>query len=104
MRNNFGTCRRIPPDAPSPHPSPLRGERVPVGRVRGTLHVPRFLRGYIAQLPLMLTLHSENPGKPGRIVVMGAGGFVGQASSRLLKTTGFEVIALTRKEVDLLAV
>jgi len=35
---------------------------------------------------------------------MGAGGFVGQASSRLLKTTGFEVIALTRKEVDLLAV
>ena len=52
----------------------------------------------------MLTLHSENPGKPGRVVVMGAGGFVGQASSRLLKTTGFEVIALTRKEVDLLAV
>jgi nucleoside-diphosphate-sugar epimerase len=35
---------------------------------------------------------------------MGAGGFVGQASSRLLERTGVEVIALTRKEVDLLAV
>jgi len=34
---------------------------------------------------------------------MGAGGFVGQASSRLLKANGVEVIALTRKEVDLLA-
>ncbi len=28
---------------PSPHPSPLRRERVPVGRVRGTWHVPEFL-------------------------------------------------------------
>ena len=51
----------------------------------------------------MLTLHSENAARPGRVVVMGAGGFVGQASSRLLKRTGLEVIALTRKEVDLLA-
>ena len=32
---------------PSPHPSPLGGERVPVGRVRGILHVPKFLRGYV---------------------------------------------------------
>src|SRR6266513_2427138 len=31
-----------------PHPSPLRGERVPVGRVRGILHVPKFLRSYVA--------------------------------------------------------
>src|SRR5438046_5954738 len=27
----------------------LRGESVPVGRVRGILHVPKFLRGYIAE-------------------------------------------------------
>src|SRR5439155_8846728 len=33
---------------PSPHPSPLGGEKVPVGRVRGILPVPRFLPGYIA--------------------------------------------------------
>ncbi len=26
---------------------PLRGERVPVGRVRGILHVPKFLRAYV---------------------------------------------------------
>ena len=31
------------------HPSPLRGERVPVGRVRSTWHVSEFLHGYIAK-------------------------------------------------------
>src|SRR5213596_1747858 len=51
----------------------------------------------------MLTLQNENAGIPARVVVMGAGGFVGQASSRLLEANGVEVIALTRKEVDLLA-
>jgi len=51
----------------------------------------------------MLTLHHTEPTKPRRVVVMGAGGFVGQASSRLLKATGVDVTALTRKEVDLLA-
>lgn len=34
---------------------------------------------------------------------MGAGGFVGQASARLLMANGIEVTALTRNEVDLLA-
>ncbi len=34
---------------------------------------------------------------------MGAGGFVGRASSRLLEATGIAVTRLTRKEVDLLA-
>jgi len=34
---------------------------------------------------------------------MGSGGFVGQASSRLLNSDGVGVTALTRKEVDLLA-
>src|SRR5918996_4276409 len=29
------------------HPSPLRGDRAPVGRVRGAFQVPRFLRAYI---------------------------------------------------------
>src|SRR5262245_48006549 len=51
----------------------------------------------------MLKLHHTEPTKPQRVVVMGAGGFVGRASSRLLETNGIEVTALTRKEVDLLA-
>src|SRR5439155_6888860 len=38
----------------TPHPIPLPrrglgGERVPGGRVRGVLHGPKFLRGYIAR-------------------------------------------------------
>src|SRR5207247_6944379 len=34
---------------PSPHPAPLRGERVPVGRVRRIWHVSKFLHGHIDQ-------------------------------------------------------
>src|SRR5439155_3495067 len=42
---------------PLPLPSPFRGERVPVGRVRGTLHVQNLLRGYVAgQKPDSLSL------------------------------------------------
>jgi len=39
----------------------------------------------------------------GRVVVMGAGGFVGQASSCRLRASGVEVTNLTRGAVDLLA-
>ena len=51
----------------------------------------------------MLTLHSTMPAMSGRVVVMGAGGFVGQASSCRLRASGVEVTNLTRGEVDLLA-
>jgi UDP-glucose 4-epimerase len=51
----------------------------------------------------MLTLNQPKPTPPERIVVMGAGGFVGRASFDKLKTDGANVVGLTRKEVDLLA-
>src|SRR2546426_389210 len=50
----------------------------------------------------MLTLHHPEPTKPGRIVVMRAGGFGGLASARLLAATGVAMRGLTRKKVDLL--
>ena len=50
----------------------------------------------------MLTLRHTEPTKPRPVVIMGAGGFVGKASSRRLKADGVEVTDLTRKEVDLL--
>ena len=50
----------------------------------------------------MLTLDHPEPTKPGHIVVMGAGGFVGRASARLLAATGVAMTGLTRKKVDLL--
>src|SRR5437762_2069966 len=50
----------------------------------------------------MLTLHHHEPTKPGHVVVMGAGGFVGQASARLLAASGVPMTSLTRKKVDLL--
>jgi nucleoside-diphosphate-sugar epimerase len=45
-------------------------------------------------------LHTE-PKKPGRVVVIGAGGFVGGAIARELVRDGVPVLGLTRKEVDL---
>src|SRR2546423_4641187 len=50
----------------------------------------------------MLTLNHTEPTKPRGVVIMGAGGFVGKASSRRLKADGVEATDLTRKEVDLL--
>jgi UDP-glucose 4-epimerase len=46
---------------------------------------------------------NPEPMDPGRVVVMGAGGFVGGAITRRLGTAGIETLALTRREVDLLA-
>jgi UDP-glucose 4-epimerase len=51
----------------------------------------------------MLDLNSSLPVKPQRVVILGAGGFIGQASSRLLRSDGVEVLDITRREVDLLA-
>jgi nucleoside-diphosphate-sugar epimerase len=51
----------------------------------------------------MLTLNVSQPTQPERVVIMGAGGFVGQASLNQLQTDGVNAVALTRKEVDLLA-
>jgi nucleoside-diphosphate-sugar epimerase len=51
----------------------------------------------------MLTLKVSKPTQPERVVIMGAGGFVGHASLNKLRTEGVNPVALTRKEVDLLA-
>ena len=51
----------------------------------------------------MLTLNVAKPTRPERVVIMGAGGFVGRASLHKLQVDGVNAVALTRKEVDLLA-
>ena len=51
----------------------------------------------------MLTLNQLTPTNPEHVVVMGAGGFVGRATCARLAADGADVVALTRKEVDLLA-
>ena len=51
----------------------------------------------------MLTRHQPTPTNTPRVVVMGAGGFVGRATCTRLAADGADVVALTRKEVDLLA-
>ncbi len=51
----------------------------------------------------MLEHLNEIPTAPRRVVVMGAGGFVGSVSAERLRREGVDVLALTRKEVDLLA-
>lgn len=51
----------------------------------------------------MLTLTASTPTRPERVVIMGAGGFVGRASAAALKAEGVHTVALSRKDVDLLA-
>jgi len=51
----------------------------------------------------MLQHLNEIPQPPARVVVIGAGGFVGGALMRRLRAAGVPALALTRKEVDLLA-
>lgn len=46
---------------------------------------------------------NSSPVLPQRVVVIGAGGFVGRAIAARLKQKGAEVLALTRRDVDLLA-
>lgn len=51
----------------------------------------------------MLTHLTESPHPPHRVVVMGAGGFVGGAIAGRCRAVGVDVLALTRRDVDLLA-
>jgi UDP-glucose 4-epimerase len=52
----------------------------------------------------MLTHHFPSPISPGRVVIVGGGGFVGAAAAdRLIARGGVEVISVTRKDVDLLS-
>ena len=51
----------------------------------------------------MITNLHESPRKPARVVVLGAGGFIGGATARRLRSDGIEVVALGRESCDLLA-
>ena len=51
----------------------------------------------------MLEHVNEGPIRPVRVVVMGAGGFVGSAVAGRLKALGVPVVPLTRRDVDLSA-
>jgi nucleoside-diphosphate-sugar epimerase len=51
----------------------------------------------------MLTLTHSKPFSPPHVVIMGAGGFVGRAALKKLQADTNQIVALTRKEVDLLA-
>ena len=50
----------------------------------------------------MLEHKNAIPAKPVRVVIIGAGGFVGGAIARQLAADGVSVLPLTRKELDLL--
>jgi UDP-glucose 4-epimerase len=51
----------------------------------------------------MLTHHNRFPIMPARVVVIGAGGFVGGAVAQRVGAAGIEVLGLRRADVDLLA-
>lgn len=51
----------------------------------------------------MLTHHNTSPTPPKRVVVIGAGGFVGSAIVKELTVAKVHTIALTRQQVDLVA-
>lgn len=51
----------------------------------------------------MLEHLNATPAKPARVVVIGAGGFVGGNIVKRLKSDGVEALALTRRELDLMA-
>ena len=51
----------------------------------------------------MLEHLNPNPLKPSRVVIIGAGGFVGGAIRKELAAKAVNTLALTRKELDLLA-
>ena len=51
----------------------------------------------------MITNVHESPRKPNRVIVLGAGGFIGGAVTRRLRFDGIEVVALGRESCDLLA-
>ena len=51
----------------------------------------------------MITNLHRSPRKPARVIVLGAGGFIGGAIARRLRSEGVEVVALGRESCDLLA-
>ena len=51
----------------------------------------------------MLEHKNSEPTKPNRVVVVGAGGFVGGTIAKALDAAGIAVLPVTRKQVDLLA-
>jgi nucleoside-diphosphate-sugar epimerase len=51
----------------------------------------------------MLEHLNAEPVRPARVVIIGAGGFVGGAIKRKLDSAGIDVLALTRRELDLLS-
>jgi nucleoside-diphosphate-sugar epimerase len=51
----------------------------------------------------MLNHHYQTPTNSGRVVIVGAGGFVGVATMEKLIACGIEVIGITRRDVDLLS-
>jgi UDP-glucose 4-epimerase len=51
----------------------------------------------------MLKHHFQSPISPSRVVIVGAGGFVGAAAADRLIARGVEVIAITRQDIDLLS-
>ncbi len=51
----------------------------------------------------MITNLHESPCKPARVVVLGAGGFIGGATACRLRSEGIEVLAVGRGSCDLLA-
>lgn len=50
----------------------------------------------------MLQHLNATPVKPQRVVIVGAGGFVGSTTAQNLKTKGIETVNITRQQVDLL--
>jgi len=51
----------------------------------------------------MLKHHCPSPASSGRVVIVGAGGFVGAAAAERLVARGVEVVAITRQDIDLLS-
>jgi len=51
----------------------------------------------------MLTHNTSSPVKPSRVVIIGAGGFVGGAIASRLESQGVDVLRITRAQVDLLS-
>ena len=51
----------------------------------------------------MLTHGQTQPWSPGRVVVLGSGGFIGGAITQSLRTSGIPTLALSRTEIDLLS-
>lgn len=51
----------------------------------------------------MLTHLQPTPGNPARVVILGAAGFVGAATAKILQSNGIQTLALARDRLDLLA-